>query len=756
MTSASNYPVVKGTLVSTDNYTWNTADSLGKGASAVVYLGRNKVTGEYVAVKVFHDHVYQGYKTDDLRELELLRQLKHQNIINLLNVEKTAVTSKLVIIMEYCEGGSLHHMIDQPQYSYGLTEDEYLLVLYHVCSGMEYLQLMNVIHRDIKPGNIMRFVTKDGFSLYKLTDFGAARNLYEDENFQSLYGTEEYLHPGMYERAVLRLPNSQTFDAKVDLWSLGVTFYHTATGQLPFRPYGGRSNRRTMFEIITQKESGVISGVQTIENGPIELKRDLPETCPLSSGLKSIVIPLLAGLMEPDASKMITYSGLFRIVHNIKEKITINVFYYNKCEELVIYADPSTALSGLQDLIAAQTDLTATDQILIVGAKALEEVVYPLSSVQSYPSHLRRSGIYLFQREITEVHKLAQPDLPPMPDLLLLDIEGDARQAHSCASWGELVKRIQHNCSQQQERLISGLLSFRMFTESRLQATKVSHEYTKQLLDECKNHIDTLYDMLEILHDIVANKNPDSQDAAALGKLLDPVIRHAHSAASERMQEIEKYREGLVKKLEEIKVYASKFSAACSQAQCGKKIDHALSIIQAVYNRFRRDRNVKHQMTSHDFNIHRFEGALTKCYSRVVKVERNIGVVQKCLDMIIGKLRNMKNSGIKHGVVRDLSEQTLDVEMAETGALLVPAFTSEMGLLSSGGNVASVVEPQPAGMTSMFDQLSMLKEKLGSVVDILDENSHILLQSLEDGSIQASSSLSRAFLDLPELNRDHT
>lgn len=53
-------------------------------------------------------------------------------------------------------------------------------------------------------------------------------------------------HPGMYERAVLKLPNSQSFDAKVDLWSLGVTFYHTATGQLPFQPYGGRTNRHTM------------------------------------------------------------------------------------------------------------------------------------------------------------------------------------------------------------------------------------------------------------------------------------------------------------------------------------------------------------------------------------------------------------------------------------------------------------------------------------------------------------------------------
>ena len=81
----------------------------------------------------------------------------------------------------------------------------------------------------------MKFIKDDGTIVYKLTDFGAARELQDDQQFVSLYGTEEYLHPDMYERAVLRKPVGKTFGATVDLWSIGVTLYHVATGSLPFR-----------------------------------------------------------------------------------------------------------------------------------------------------------------------------------------------------------------------------------------------------------------------------------------------------------------------------------------------------------------------------------------------------------------------------------------------------------------------------------------------------------------------------------------
>lgn len=70
---------------------------------------------------------------------------------------------------------------------------KYFCLFFSSVQGMNHLRENGVVHRDIKPGNIMRQVGEDGKSIYKLTDFGAARELEDDEKFVSIYGTEEYL-----------------------------------------------------------------------------------------------------------------------------------------------------------------------------------------------------------------------------------------------------------------------------------------------------------------------------------------------------------------------------------------------------------------------------------------------------------------------------------------------------------------------------------------------------------------------------------
>ena len=81
----------------------------------------------------------------------------------------------------------------------------------------------------------MRCIKEDGSSLYKLTDLGGARELADDQSFMSLHGTPEYLHPDMYNKALVDKRAPANFTAEVDLWSLGVLTFEMIAGFAPFQ-----------------------------------------------------------------------------------------------------------------------------------------------------------------------------------------------------------------------------------------------------------------------------------------------------------------------------------------------------------------------------------------------------------------------------------------------------------------------------------------------------------------------------------------
>lgn len=382
-------------LRASTTFVWSTNNILGKGATGCVYQGINKMTGEAVAVKTFNQLSHMRPYDVQVREFDVLKKVKQENIVKLLAIESELETQFKILVMELCTGGSLFTILDDPENTFGLCEDEFLLVLKHLSDGMKHLRDNNIVHRDLKPGNIMKYITEDGRSIYKLTDFGAARELEDDQQFMSLYGTEEYLHPDMYERAVLRKLAGKAFGATVDLWSIGVTLYHVATGSLPFRPYGGRKNKETMYYITTEKESGVISGVQTTENGPIEWSRELPATCQLSMGLRKFVTPLLAGLMECDSTRMWTFEHFFAEASNLLQRCRLFVFHVEKCRSLSLYVDPNDRLEEVRCLIFEQTDLSPERQCLLYGNKLLEDVVGFGTPVSSYPQTKPGNPIFL-------------------------------------------------------------------------------------------------------------------------------------------------------------------------------------------------------------------------------------------------------------------------------------------------------------------------------------------------------------------------
>lgn len=288
----------------------------------------------------------------------------------------------------------------------------------------------------------MKFIADDGSTIYKLTDFGAARELQEGQQFHSLYGTEEYLHPDMYARAVLRKTEGKTFGATVDLWSIGVTLYHVATGNLPFRPYGGRRNKEIMFHITTKKASGVISGIQTKENGPIEWRRELPTNCHLSAGLKKFITPLLAGLLEADPKKIWTFERFFHEVTDLLSRKAISVFHVNKAGLIKVYVHPDERYEQLQNYLTEQTGITGENQIILMEDEIFGDLVRENSRAEGYPTTSEQEPLILFSKENNNVEIDPGVELPKFTEFQnLVSVDNDASKAKDACSLGYVCKR---------------------------------------------------------------------------------------------------------------------------------------------------------------------------------------------------------------------------------------------------------------------------------------------------------------------------
>jgi mitogen-activated protein kinase 1/3 len=151
-----------------------------------------------------------------LRELVLLRCLKHENIIGVERVEKTPVVlgkgvsqyqNDVYIVYELMDT-DLHQIIRSSQ---PLTEEHFQFFTYQILRGLKYVHSASVLHRDLKPSNVLLNASCD----LKIADFGLARTETESNNFMT-----EYVVTRWY-RAPELLLSCDTYDAKIDVWSVG-------------------------------------------------------------------------------------------------------------------------------------------------------------------------------------------------------------------------------------------------------------------------------------------------------------------------------------------------------------------------------------------------------------------------------------------------------------------------------------------------------------------------------------------------------
>ena len=241
-----------------------------KGATAIVYEGIDNKTNTIVAVKAIATAKFQDKRTSEYfrRELKLLRQLNHDNIIKIKGVEKTA--HNLYLILEYCNGGNL---LEYKVY-YNKTKkaelNEFFIqkILRQLVNGLEYMHNNHTVHRDIKLENILLNFNKfpntvkkdeqpkkveysevslnDSFTI-KIADLGYARELEGAGMASTICGTPITMAPDI----ALNNNNKDKheYNNKADLWSLGACTYELLIGQPPFYA-------RTYQELFQQINNG--------------------------------------------------------------------------------------------------------------------------------------------------------------------------------------------------------------------------------------------------------------------------------------------------------------------------------------------------------------------------------------------------------------------------------------------------------------------------------------------------------------------
>jgi predicted ATPase/DNA-binding SARP family transcriptional activator/Tfp pilus assembly protein PilF len=196
---------------------------LTSGGHGQLFLGRDRVTGDPVVIKqLIKEVVAQDPLLVDrfTQESEMLRQLKHPNIVRMLvTFEQEGQRS---IVMEYVPGGSLGQLLDEQG---RLPLEQVLTIGLELADALSRSHHLGIIHRDIKPDNVL--LAADGTP--RLTDFGTARLLRQDARLTQLgdfVGSPSYASPEM-------LRGGEP-DARSDIWSLGVTLFELLTGQQPF------------------------------------------------------------------------------------------------------------------------------------------------------------------------------------------------------------------------------------------------------------------------------------------------------------------------------------------------------------------------------------------------------------------------------------------------------------------------------------------------------------------------------------------
>ncbi|XP_042909884.1 serine/threonine-protein kinase ULK3 isoform X2 [Parasteatoda tepidariorum] len=248
-------------------------EKLGKGSYATVYKAYKKSgKREVVAVKCIPISTVTKAAVDNIiTEISILKKVKHENIVELKDFQWDS--THIYLILEYCSGGDLSNFIKSRR---RLPESVVHKFLQQLAAALKVLRSNNISHMDLKPQNIL--LTDFKQPVLKLGDFGLSQYLHSNKEATSFRGSPLYMAPEILLK--------QVYDARVDLWSVGIILYECLFGQAPF-------SSKTFTELAEKIKS----------SNPIEI--------PYGANVSPKCRELILSLLQRDPNQRISFEEFF-------------------------------------------------------------------------------------------------------------------------------------------------------------------------------------------------------------------------------------------------------------------------------------------------------------------------------------------------------------------------------------------------------------------------------------------------------------
>ncbi|SMQ53565.1 unnamed protein product [Zymoseptoria tritici ST99CH_1A5] len=213
---------------------YNKQKKIGQGASGSVYVARIRESAPSQTakdlIKMYGPRAQVAIKQMDLRsqprkelivnEIIVMKESRHDNIVNFLDAFLQEETFELWVVMEFMEGGALTDVIDN---NASISEDQIATICYETCKGLIHLHAQNIIHRDIKSDNVLLSARGS----VKITDFGFCAKLTEQRSKRAtMVGTPYWMAPEVVKQ--------KEYGSKVDIWSLGIMAIEMIESEPPY------------------------------------------------------------------------------------------------------------------------------------------------------------------------------------------------------------------------------------------------------------------------------------------------------------------------------------------------------------------------------------------------------------------------------------------------------------------------------------------------------------------------------------------